>query len=595
MAYTEAQLKEAARKAYDAGDTAAAKRLIDAARRAAAAAPVDQGQAMRDRIAAAKAGTLEMQPGSAERAAAANEQATAMMVPERTLGEKIYENVIGSGAVDTPGERLGELIRGAGAGFMRGSAQLAGLPGTIGDLLNTGAVRATNALLGTDLKTTRELTGKPSVVSGERIQDALASVTGGASEYRAPGTAGKYAGTIGEFLPGALGGPGTMLRYGVIPGAASEAAGQLTEGGAAEPYARVVAPIVASLLAGRPGAFAGKDESARMANVLREAGVDVTAGQAGGSQALMHMEGMLQASDKQLADFTAATMRQIGSSAKTALPENIVAAEKAIVKQMDDAVAGVDIIPTPTQAQAAAQVASDYGARVPAGQLTPRIRGIAKEIRSLAANGKDVSLAQLREWRSDIGNFMVSNDPATREAAHNLSDLIDDMTDQALTSAGRVDNIAKLAKGREAYRNYIGVRDAASKGATERGILSPTQLNQSMILAQGRKNYATGRTTPMVDFTRSASAALRSAPTVSPGAYRRFAEAIPAAATAAGGGAAFGAGLGPMGIIAGMAAGAIAPSVGRMSMRSAPVQAMLRDPKGTLAKLGRLMPGLLTE
>ena len=32
--------------------------------------------------------------------------------PERTIGQTIYENVIGSGAVDTPGERLGELIGG---------------------------------------------------------------------------------------------------------------------------------------------------------------------------------------------------------------------------------------------------------------------------------------------------------------------------------------------------------------------------------------------------------------------------------------------------------------------------------------------------
>jgi hypothetical protein len=431
-------------------------------------------------------------------------------------------------------------------------------------------------------------------------REMLASVPviGPESRYVAPGLLGKYISTAGEFAggAGALAGPRAILRYGVVPGVASEAAGQATEGTALEPYARVVAPIVASLLAGRPGAFAGKDESARMANVVEQAGVrGVTAGQASGSQPLMHMEGMLQASDKQLADFTAATMRQIGSSAKTALPENLFAAEKAILKQMDDAVAGVDIIPAPTQAQAAVKVATDYVDRAPASQLTPRIRGIANEIKSSATKGGKISLAQLKEWRSDIGNFMVSSDPATREAAHNLSDLIDDITDQALTAANRVDDIAALAKGREAYRNYIGVRDAASKGATERGILSPTQLNQSMILTQGRKNYATGRTTPMVDFTRSGAAVLRPAPTVSPGAYRRLAEAIPAAATAAGGGAAFGAGLGPMGIIAGMAAGAIAPSVGRMSMRSAPVQAMLRDPKGTLGKLSRLAPGLLGQ
>jgi hypothetical protein len=32
--------------------------------------------------------------------------------PERSFGEMLYENVIGSGDVDTLGERLGQLIRG---------------------------------------------------------------------------------------------------------------------------------------------------------------------------------------------------------------------------------------------------------------------------------------------------------------------------------------------------------------------------------------------------------------------------------------------------------------------------------------------------
>jgi hypothetical protein len=139
------------------------------------------------------------------------------------------------------------LIRGGGTGFMRGSAQLAGLPGTIGDLLNTGAVRATNALLGTDLKTTQEATGAPGLLSGQSIQDALAAATGGESEFRAPGVAGDYAATIGEFLPGALGGPSAMLRYGVASGVTSEAAGQATEGTVFEPYARIAGAFFAPL------------------------------------------------------------------------------------------------------------------------------------------------------------------------------------------------------------------------------------------------------------------------------------------------------------------------------------------------------------
>ena len=515
---------------------------------------------------------------------------------ERTLGQTIYENVIGSGAVDTPGERAGELIRGAGTGFMRGSAQLAGLPGTIGDLLNTGAVNAANALFGTDLQTTQEATGAPGLLSGQNIQDALAAATGGASEFRAPGVAGDYAATIGEFLPGALGGPGTMLRYGVLPGAASEAAGQATEGTALEPYARTGAAIGASLLAGRPGAFAGDDEAARMANVVERAGVrGVTAGQASSSQPLMRMEGMLQPTDDQLKDFTAATLKMLGSSDNVATPTNLMKIEKNLVDQMDKAVSGVSVIPSASNSSSAINVAKNYVERVPAGQLTPRVRGIANEINAFSKGKKPVSLSQLKEWRSDIGNLTVSPDPATREAAHSLRTLLDEMTDSALIAAGRDSDIPALAKARESYRNYIGVRDAASRKGAEGGVLSPDALNQSMVRAQGREAYATGRSTPMTDFTRSAAATLRPAPAVSSGARRSISEALPVALSAATAGGALAAGLNPATALFLAPLGAVAPTVGQMAMRSPPVQAMLRSPGAATLQASRILPGLLAQ
>lgn len=61
MAYTEDQLKAAAKKAYAAGDTAAAEELFQAAMAMRSPDQVNR-QAMADRIASAKAGTLQMTP-----------------------------------------------------------------------------------------------------------------------------------------------------------------------------------------------------------------------------------------------------------------------------------------------------------------------------------------------------------------------------------------------------------------------------------------------------------------------------------------------------------------------------------------------------
>lgn len=73
---------------------------------------------------------------------------------------------------------------------------------------------------------------------------------------------GKYAETVAEFIPSAVAmGPGGVVRgagnmirnataYGIIPGVASEVAGQLTKGTWAEPYARAGAAVVGSVSGG---------------------------------------------------------------------------------------------------------------------------------------------------------------------------------------------------------------------------------------------------------------------------------------------------------------------------------------------------------
>ena len=67
--------------------------------------------------------------------------------------------------------------------------------------------------------------------------------------------AGQYARTIGEFAPAAVAGPGGLVRriatQDVAPAVASEAAGQLTEGTEAEPYARVGAAVLGGFPFGR--------------------------------------------------------------------------------------------------------------------------------------------------------------------------------------------------------------------------------------------------------------------------------------------------------------------------------------------------------
>lgn len=534
--------------------------------------------------------------GDEQAAARLVQMAKAAQQPQADMSVlgRIKDNLIGTDdGVESFGEKIGTGIRGAGAAMARGMADVPAIPANLAQLATLGVEKATGM-------------EEPSMVSRalDKLPDtrdmlAAVPVIGEESKFRAPGMAGDFISTAGEFAGGAglAAGPAAMVRYGALPGVASEAAGQATEGTAAEPYARAGAALLTSLAAAKkPGKFGGADENSRMANKLQSEGVrNLTVGQAKGSQNLMRYEGRLAPTNAQIDDFTAATMRQIGSGSKVATPTALHEASRVIVKRMDDAVAGVSIVPKRTDFRAATKIAADYAERVPQGSLTPRVRGIANEIAGFAKSKKPVTLSRLKTWRSDIGKMTVSPDAATRDAAHGLRSLVDDMTDAGLTAAGRADDIQELAAAREMYRNFIGVRDAASRAGAEGGTLSPTALNQSIIRSQGREAYATGRTTPMADFTRSGAAVLRPAPTVNPGGARTITEALPAALGAGGAGAAMAAGLGPMGMAAGGIGGATLPFAGQAMMRSNLLQGLMRNPAGTVAQSAPTMPGLLSQ
>jgi hypothetical protein len=511
------------------------------------------------------------------------------------MGQALFENIIGSGEVDTPGERIGELARGGVAAVARGMADVPALPANIAQLGAAGVER----LLGME---------EPSMVSRalERLPDTremLASVPviGPESEFVAPGRAGQFMATAGEFAGGAglLGRAADMIRLGAIPGFASEAAGQATEGTALEPYARTAAALGAGFLGVRPSEriapIAGADDEAvRMANVLRREGVQPTAGQVMESGALRRAEGMVQPSPRQLEDFTRAAMRSIGSDDVRATQSALSTAERNITNQMDDILRGVSVAPDPALANRAAQIAADYLESAPAASVVPRVRNIVEEIVDAATTpgGKQIELETLRTWRTALGRMTQSSDEATRNAAVELRRLIDGATDAALSQAGRADQLQALREARTQYRNFLAVRDASTRAGAETGVLTPAQLNQSVIRTQGRAPVAVGRGTELADLSRAGAALLRPLPTVEAGGVRRFLPEV----GAAGAGGALGFGVGGIpGAIAGGAIGAGVPVAGQAIMRSAPLQTTVLDPFAAMMQVSRTAPGLLSQ
>jgi hypothetical protein len=145
-----------------------------------------------------------------------------------------------------------DVTKSGASGLARGAI---GLPGILGDVQD--ASRWVGRKLGFEPP-------KKSIINLPNSQDVISAASSAGVpglDYQPKTTAGQYARTIGEMVPGAMVGPGGMarnaVRFGVVPGVASEAAGQAAHAVAPElePYARFGGAIAGgglSALATRP-------------------------------------------------------------------------------------------------------------------------------------------------------------------------------------------------------------------------------------------------------------------------------------------------------------------------------------------------------
>jgi len=532
--------------------------------------------------------------------------------PKRTFSEMLYENVIGSGEVDTPGERLGQYIRGGTAAVARGMADVPALPANLAQLGAMGVEKA----LGMEepsmvsrglsaLPDTREMLGAVPVIGPE-------------SRYQAPGTAGEFISTAGEFAggAGATAGPGAMLKYGVAPGLASEAVGQVTEGKPIEPYARTAAALLTPAAVGVAqkgiqrvvSPMAGQLDPSRMQAVeaLREAGVTPTAGQAVGGRAAegqLYREASTTAgralADDALEDFTAAAMRSVGSTARKATPDALEEATSRIGKVFDEATAGVEVMPSSTDLTAMSKALGVYRELAPKDAVAPIFENINKAlVRSFRA-GTPIPARSVASWRSNLSKLTTSADTATRNAAVSALEAVDDAINTSLVAAGKPELVSKLSEARNQYRNLLALERAAQRSET--GIITPAQLRNALLL-QGRRRYVQGKG-DLGPLTRAGAEVLGALP--NSGTQQRLSAGQVMSGAAGGTGAglgAFGLGLDPMSATAVGVAAAAAPALRNQFLSSNMGQRYFLNqlmeqagPAVTKEGAAAMLPGLLSQ
>jgi len=496
---------------------------------------------------------------------------------------------------------LGDVAASGASGIARGTADLVGLPGTLSDLMKAGGTWLTRkayetatgeepevgTFFGGPDPAIMEKVGAYSPFSGTKAREGVSTISGGASEYEPQTTAGEYAGTVGEFLPGAaaFGGlsPGNLLKFGAAPGLASEGAGQLTEGSAVEPYARVAAALLAPMAVSAAGRAITplriSPERAAAADVLRAEGVRPTAGQLTGGRNLKAMESELGGGatanllDNQAAAFTDAAMRRAGGQG-LATPENMTAINDRLSTGFRDVAARNTLRSDPQIGQGIGQTLNRYERVLPTDQREI-VRNLADDIiERFNTGGGNMSGADYQTIRSRLtktAHRARNSDTEFADAIRGLRNTLDDGMTRSVTP----EDATEWARLRREYGN-MKVLEKAATGAGENaalGSISPAKLRQAAV--SGRAGQYARAEGDFDELARAGESLLKPLPD-SGTSTRLNARTIGGLLGAGGAGTGAIAG-GPAGAIIGALTGMAVPTVAGRGLMSRPVQAYLSN------------------
>lgn len=176
-------------------------------------------------------------------------QGTAPTVIDKVMKDYAAQGA-GGGAAAQPPQKADsqpssfvDAIRSIPGGIGKGVAGIVGLPGDVSNLMDRGM----DAITGANVSGHGPVPGR---VTSQDVNNVISKPTGG--YYQPQREAGKYAETIASFAPAGLAPGGIAMRAArvLVPAAASETAGELTEGTGIEPYARAAGALVGGLAAG---------------------------------------------------------------------------------------------------------------------------------------------------------------------------------------------------------------------------------------------------------------------------------------------------------------------------------------------------------
>jgi len=475
----------------------------------------------------------------------------------------------GGAAPDQPAS-LGALVRG-GYNLLTGSGADAYSAGTERTRDDLATARAQHPIA----TTTGEIGG--ALGSGAGLVGGGLSI--GANAARAGTGLGRAA--IGSAADGAIlggiQGAGSSEEEkrlegagsGLVTGGLIGGAAPFVVSGASNLFRRAVTPLPINA------------ERQAAANVLRNEGVDLTAGQLSGSKGLRYAESEIGGNaaenmmERQGEQFTRAALRRAAIDADRATPQVMDDAFTRIGLDFDALAARNQLIPDRQLVGDLTTAVGDYGAIVPESMRSPIVLKVANDLVDAAKRGP-IDGAAYQSLRSQLERASrgAKANPELSTALRGMREAIDGAMERSIA----VNNPADAGAWRDVrnqYRNMLVLEKAAS-GAGENaalGLISPSALRNASV-NQGRRAYVRGQG-DFSELARAGEALMKPMPNSGTAGRLRAQNLISFVPSLIGGGV--GAAGGPGTAMAGFAAGAAVPRIAGALMMSRPGQAYLSN------------------
>lgn len=523
--------------------------------------------------------------------------------PEDATDEELVGQARQAADAEAQNYNYGEdVAKSAGIGVAQGAIGLATLPGNV-EALGRAGINAVGGLLGSEGPVVDSGTLLPNY---NDVKGLIETKTG--EFYKPKSRLGKFARTIGEF--GAGGGvlgrglsAGARLANTAVPAVISETAGQLTEGSALEPWARMAGGVAGSFA---PGAAArlrspivADPANARHVNILEQAGVqphNITAGQRTGNRAV---KGLEDASDYvplggrhastaargAAEDFTEAALRNAGIAGRSADDTILGPAYAALGREYDNVRVGAAVRADNQFVNRLERIVQRYQEQNPQATHVPIIGNVMDNFRQMIADQ-----AASQGSRNMMSGALFANtrnrlraaaraqkgNPAAQAA---ISDMVTAMDAQVVRSLPRSQRAQAAREFRDLntrYRNFLAIEDAVS-GSGEwaaKGLISPPQLT-SAIKRQNKRDYTLGRS-ELARLARAGNAILKPLPSSGTAERAHYMAMLNAPVGGGAAGLAGAALMGAPGAIAGVGLASV-PVMSARAIGSAPVQRWLAN------------------